>query len=120
MFLKLEQYLCHLLAVHACQICVSNAQYLVSAAQALVLKKVAHSQQEINVYLKLTGVTATQYKFIVGLCMIVTQRPKNTLKYKRNKKNIATEKSLWKLKCLEKMRKLQISQKHAKPQTTRK
>lgn len=36
-FQQMIPHLCHLLAVHACQICISNAQNLITTTQTLIL-----------------------------------------------------------------------------------
>lgn len=58
-FSQLEQYLCHLLAVHACQIRISNAQYLISAAEALVLR--SHTSTIVNKYIHNFPALKTQH-----------------------------------------------------------
>lgn len=78
MFLQLDQYLCHLLAVHACQFRVSNAQYLISAVQALVLK--SPTSTTVNKYIQHSPALKTQHLIsvvylVVYLC-VCSLRPK--------------------------------------------
>lgn len=87
MFLQLDQYLCHLLAVHACQFRVSNAQYLISAAQALVLR--SPTSTAVNKYIQHSPALKPQH--LISVVYLVVYLCDCSLRPKTRRRTSATE-----------------------------